>query len=170
MLLSSSVQLRQILLFQPKFLTVKGVRMLSASSHIEFARLIDNFQGCVMPSKNGSKQTPYNNFQVEFVTLKLEKSDKAAFDKWSKPEEHSIDVLLTQALFEGKKISLSYDQSNSTFIVSMTARAENDANKNKCIVSRAGEWQEAMHLTLYKAYGLLADKVWPVDGAGDNWG
>jgi hypothetical protein len=134
----------------------------------EIDRLLIIAQGMYMPRK--AKNTNGRDWQVQFSSLKLSKSDKKDFEAWAKDIADDLFYqyypdLLQQAI----KCSMSYDAGNDCFIFSMTCKDPKSPNHNVCMVSRSGSHEEAMLIGLYKHLVICNNGVWPVQGE-DDWG
>lgn len=111
------------------------------------------------------------SFGIEFVTIRLDKTDKKAFTSWA--EEHIDDTftLLAQINDQGYKVSSSYDPEGKCYIVAVTGKKDTPHNANKCYTSRSSDFIESVLLALYKHWGLAQGGSWDsIAQSQDNWG
>lgn len=115
--------------------------------------------------------TMANQNQVQFVTIRLQKSDKKAFDAWASDKVDDVEELQTQLVIAGYKMSVSHDFEHDTFICAVTGKKNASSNVNKCFTSRADTMVESIMLCLYKHFALANGREWDtITTSQDNWG
>lgn len=109
--------------------------------------------------------------QVEFFNAALDKSDKIAFEKWTKLETNEFHERIGNEVALGWKVSVSWDDDNQCYIGAMTQRLEGHINYNLCITSRSDIMWEAIALCAYKIDKYKANET-RLSGAAakNNWG
>lgn len=95
-----------------------------------------------------------------FINVAMSDEEKAAAREWIVAFSGEVDSYLSDAVWEGLKLSISADTSNECFIATFTG-IPYEGSKLRCSLSARGAtlW-ESTALLVYKHYVL----------AGGNWG
>lgn len=109
------------------------------------------------------------NYGVTFVPCNLSAEDKKAFLTWNKKESFPVETLISDMLSKGMKLSISFDEENSTHIVSTTCKNNSSPNHNLCVVSRHADIALAVALAWYKIVEVLPDN-WAAFTEEADWG
>lgn len=111
------------------------------------------------------------SYGIEWVTLRLGKSDKKAFDAWMDENLDDLDTLEQTLLESGYKVARSFDMTADCFIVTVTGKADTPLNGGKGYTSRSDSLIEAVGMALYKHWGLANGGDWSkLDMGNDSWG
>lgn len=135
---------------------------------LRYLNYIQKLEKTYMPPK--AFRNNGNNPMPKFASVRLNESDKAAFDEWMDKRTKDFIQLQTDMLVSGWKLSVKADLENSCFIVSYTCGAEKHINYNVCVSSRSDDWEEAIWLNLYKVLVLYQNAALPTDQPKNNWG
>lgn len=97
-----------------------------------------------------------------FVPLNLTEHDKEAFEDWWVENPAGVRQGLDNAIGTGLKFTVSYDGGNSCYIASLTGRPDGVGERafTCCLSARAGTFDEAIALLVYKHSALLAEEWW----------
>lgn len=110
-----------------------------------------------------------------FVSVKVDEPGKELFNLWYSENMQNIPALLTDALADGLKLSVSWDGGNQSMIATFTGRPCESADwPFRCSLSaRAADFWEAVALLCYKEYVVTGRDwtPWTVNGRRlDTWG
>lgn len=131
---------------------------------------IDDLEMNVMASKNVSKLPRGNWPETNFVNLKITGKHKDGFTSWMSRKEADIHLDVVAFMSNGHKTSITWDTSNSVWIVSATCKEESSPNVNCCLTSRSSEWWEAMCMNVYKHDIICAQGSWVDNAESGDWG
>jgi len=95
-----------------------------------------------------------------FINLKLYKEDAAAFKEWVSHHGQEVWVELDNVVCAGLKYSLGWDSENDCYTTSFTGQGVLSDPKRYCLTARAGTFEEATALLMYKHAVML----------GGDWG
>lgn len=113
-----------------------------------------------MAKGKGFSSNPKDWIQVDFVSIEMTSDDKKRFKSLSQDELNDLCGKTQRMIETGYKASITYDQTNSCFIFSLTCKLENHANFNLCLTSRSDNMWEAMALAAFKTLYLCPDGEW----------
>lgn len=97
-----------------------------------------------------------------FVPLNLSESDRSDFEAWWADFPTAVRQGLDDALGAGLKFTVSFDGGNSCYIASLTGRPDPLGVRpfTCCLSARAGTFDEAIALLIYKHATLLQEDWW----------
>lgn len=108
-----------------------------------------------------------------FLNARMDDARKAQFDDWFTNYSSKVWSSLDDAVGEGLKFSLSYDAENEAYVATLTGRLCLSLDQRWAASARAGTWEEACALVLFKHY-VLAEGNWddfrPSKGDFLKWG
>lgn len=108
-----------------------------------------------------------------FLNARLDDDLKARFAAWFDDNGGKVWQLLDDAVSEGLKYSLAYDGENEAYIATLTGRLCLSLEQRWAASARAGTWEEATALVLWKHF-VLAEGNWdmfrPSKGDFMKWG
>jgi len=110
-----------------------------------------------MASKKGRKAPQFN---TQFIRVSLTSEDKKAFTIWRKTAEKDVDNLLNVVLADNHKVSFSFSEHNDSYICSITGKAEDCVNAEKCMTSHGKDWGTALYVALFKYHVIFKGEVW----------
>lgn len=70
-----------------------------------------------------------------------------------------ITEAFEEMLTDGYRLSFSYNPQSDAVICAMTCRDETSPNNKKTVTSFAGNWVEALQVSLYK-HNVISERVW----------
>lgn len=119
--------------------------------------------------QKGTDKTKPKFEDFKFVSIKVYQADKDRFEQWRKEEGEDTDILLSRMAVDGYKMSVSWDDGNSSFICSHTCLNPRDENYCLVLTSRSDDFFEAIALNVFKHFVLCVDCLWHMS---DNlaWG
>lgn len=99
-----------------------------------------------------------------FVQVSLDEAHRDDFDQWASETGPAIYRELTTALDSGLKFTLSYDGANQCYIASLTGRPDVAGIRpfTCCLSARAGTFEDAIAVLMYKHAALLHYDWWDV--------
>jgi len=122
------------------------------------------------------KYAPRELGEVEwggFINCNLSPDQKTDFGEWVVSEDVGVWSLLEDAVTQGLKYGLTWDEQNQCYIATLTGNGCLTINKRFCLTSRAGTYGEATALLMFK-HVVLAQGDWgtyrPRTRGFDNWG
>lgn len=120
---------------------------------------MDYYSEIIMARKKspGAKGSEYN---TTFVRYTLTAADKKAFEKFVEKPPMDIDSLVNEVLQSNHKISFSYNDNSDSYIVSVTGRAEDCDNANKCYTSHAKTYTQALWVAMFKFHVIWNKEPW----------
>lgn len=97
-----------------------------------------------------------------FVPCEVSTAEKPAFDAWYAADEAYPWGLVANALFEGLKLSVSFDKANDCYIASLSGRPDRTGSQawNAVLTARAGDFNAAVALVMYKHEVILGGDWW----------
>lgn len=108
-----------------------------------------------------------------FLNARMDDEKKARFVEWQTANATRVWPALDDALSEGLKFSLAYDAENEAYIATFTGRLCLSLEQRWAASSRAGTWEEATALLVFKHF-VLAEGNWdnfrPSKGDFLKWG
>lgn len=108
-----------------------------------------------------------------FLNARMDETNKARFYTWQETTGQRVWQMLDDALAEGIKFTLSYDSDNEAYIATFTGRLCASIGSRWAATSRAGTWEEALALQIFKHW-VLAEGNWddfmPKTGTFMRWG
>lgn len=108
-----------------------------------------------------------------FLNARLDAEGKERFNDWFADVGSKVWQLLDDAVSEGLKYSLAYDAENEAYIATLTGRLCLSLKQRWAASARAGTWEEATALVLWKHF-VLAEGNWdsfrPSRGDFMKWG
>lgn len=107
-----------------------------------------------------------------FANVSLNEGDKNAFYSWLEGNAAHYPAMLEDILNEGMKYSVAYDRENACFVVTLTGCLIEGSTTRAASSTRAGTWQEADALTVWKHFVLLGEDYGDLltTGRKRNWG
>ena len=125
-----------------------------------------------MPAKTSKNAGSFKFGEIQFVNVTLDKSDRESFVAWYENAMADVDTHVADLLSRSYKMSLSDDQSNDCVICTLTCKDDRSPNHNYSMSSRAGNWLEAVMLSVYKTNILYPEKKggWPKEVQQRGWG
>ena len=109
--------------------------------------------------------------KIQFVSIRLQNSDKKAFAKWFEENRDDYYELKGVLIGSGYKFTVSYDPERDVFINSVTGTDKAVFNTNSCFTSRSNDMFEAEMLSIYKHIVLADGKDWDtIVTEHENWG
>lgn len=122
------------------------------------------------------KYAPAKSGEVEwggFVNVRLSEGEKESFTVWLQEEGAYFWNLLTDTVAQGLKFGASWDADNDCFITTFTGCGVLGDESRFCLTARAGSFEEAAALLVYKhvvvAAGDWAGHYRPVSHR-ESWG
>lgn len=110
-------------------------------------------------ARNKKKSSPqFGN--MEFIRCELDAAEKKKLVAWTAKPPASIEDLVIEVLQANHKISYSYSEHNDSFIVSVTGKAEDCDNSNKCYTSHAKSPTQALWVSMYKYHEVWSKGPW----------
>jgi len=116
-----------------------------------------------MPSKRVNEEeeprlpSPHKSFQLDpdapwggFINVKLDDTQKAAFEKWWEANPDYSAQILSELLPAGIKVTLAYDGDNDSWLCSFTGRLVRESNERFVTTTRAGSLVEVIALACWK--------------------
>jgi hypothetical protein len=120
----------------------------------------------LMARKKKSNQSTFT--PIEFIRFELTADDKKDLLKWCDKERENFDLLCTEVVQTGHKMSMSFNDQNDSFICSVTGKPEECDNASRCYTSHGKSWAVAQWVALYKFHVIWKKGVWEsVDDASD---
>lgn len=111
-------------------------------------------------------------WEVEFCSVPLSREEVAACQKWD--TNYSLTLKeVENALFKACKISLSYNQTTSSYIASCTVPSPDTGKQKKCFTSHAPECMDALKIMAFKIATVLdgdAFNVHRLSVSQESWG
>lgn len=109
--------------------------------------------------------------KINFVTIRLSKSDKPDFEKWFDKEHSNIIGWREKLVLDGYKVGASFDPERDAFIVAVTGTPNCVHNTSNCFTSRSDVLTEAEMMCYYKHYILANGEGWDTIASElDGWG
>lgn len=125
----------------------------------------------VSPVSNKSTKRNLPSFSpVTFVALSIPPDRREECKTWCMDNAEEIPTLMLTYTTDGYKFSLKWDDENNCFIASFTGAVEGHPNYQKCLSSRAGDWIEAILLSMWKTEFLCVKGVWDTEVSSFTWG
>jgi len=102
-----------------------------------------------------------------FVNLSIDEAHKEGFELWASEAGPEVYRELDDALGVGLKFTLAYDGGNQCYIASLTGRPDVKGEQpfTCCLSARAGTFEEAIAVLMYKHASLLHHDWWDVVNA-----
>lgn len=119
------------------------------------------------PKASSKNPSDWRNF--EFVQINLSDADKTHFGEMLETAADELDDAMATLLESQYKLSVTYDERNSCFIASLTAKHETDDNWGYVLPSRQGDMWSAIRLAAFKHVHMCKDGVWPKEREGFDW-
>lgn len=94
-----------------------------------------------------------------FLNVRLTDEQKAQFDEWRASVGAQFWSSLADIVAEGMKLSLVYDAENECFVATFTGALTGSPKFREASSSRAGTWEEAVALMVFK-HEVLAVNGW----------
>lgn len=116
------------------------------------------------------QQSSKSEFDFAFVECDLRSADKEHFQGWQDEHYDDLEVILTDLMREGYRITLKFDFNNACFSASMTQQDSKHTNSNKVLMARAGYPMEVLSMILYKHIVKLQGGDWPTLEQKTLWG
>lgn len=105
--------------------------------------------------KNGNGKGGVRQGQPEwggFIDVRLSNGDQVEFAAWE--NEHEFDDV-DDVLGEGCKLAVSFDKSSDTYLATLTSENHVSDGFRYVLTARAGLWEKAIRLVIYKHMVLL---------------
>jgi len=125
-----------------------------------------------MAKGNGNETATRREWEVDFVSVDLKASDKAALGKWDPKGTETTDFL-DQLSFAGWKLSFVRDSRNDCIIASATEPKADDGSRQICLSARGPNFPQAMRVLAYKMVVILEGDLTKLKsqvGLRDQWG
>jgi len=106
----------------------------------------------------------------EFIRCELNADDKKRVPEFVKSHKNVYDDLVTEALQSGHKISLSFNETNDSFIASMSGKPDECVNEKKCLTAHGKSPAMALWVVLYKHVELFQASVWESADESEDFG
>lgn len=108
-----------------------------------------------------------------FLNITLDEATKVDYAQWIASGEVDIWGLLTDAVSDGLKYGLSYDEENQCFVATLTGNGAVGFNTRFCLTARSGRFDDATALVMFK-HCVMAQGDWssyrPRVRGFDSWG
>jgi hypothetical protein len=108
-----------------------------------------------------------------FLNVRLTDEQKEAFYRFAEENRGFAWQVLDNVLSMGAKLGVSYDRENQAYVVTLTGALVAGSNERYCTTSRAGTFDEALAVAMYKhdvlAAGDYSDFM-PRTGTFKQWG
>lgn len=111
-------------------------------------------------------------WEVDFVHIELDASQKKAVQSWDETGEASISALSSHCL-AGCKISVVYDGRNDCFICSITTAKIEGGERQVCLSARGPDLVSAIRVLAYKIIKILDGDLSTAKETGEarsQWG
>lgn len=123
-----------------------------------------------MAKKSGkSERQPW---EVDFTSVPLSREEVDGCKRWD--ANYSLTMkAVDDALFKACKISLSYNQTTSSYIASITVPSPETGIQKKCFTSHAPELMDALKIMAFKIATVLDGNpfnVHSVAAKDEDWG
>lgn len=133
-------------------------------------RKITNIGVAIMPAKSSQKRPGNNNFNITFVDMKLSKENSLDFKEWFSRKAETVALDIASFMSNGHKISITWSNDNSCWIVSATCKDEKNVNVDCCMSSRSDDWYEALAMCCFKNDIIAKGGRWLDESTDNNWG
>lgn len=110
------------------------------------------------------------SFSTTFVRCELTEADRKKVGPWTQTKDFSLEDLINQALGEGHKVSLSFNDNTDSYIASVTGKPEDCVNASKCYTSHAKTWYQALQVAMYKYHVIFRGEAWEDVGEENDFG
>jgi len=124
----------------------------------------------------GARRTQPKDEWGGFVPLNLPDESMHEFEVWQGDQQGSIWLQLDDCLGAGLKLTLVYDGANQCYIATFTGRPDIAGERafTCCLSARAGTFDQALALLVYKHVSILGCDWWDLVNApkkkGWSWG
>jgi len=132
-------------------------------------------RGKSSPSSNGSKgkerllprRSEKDDEWGGYVPLSIDDAHRESFDLWYEEMGREFSIQLVEAVDSGLKLTISYDGANQSYIASLTGRPDISGNEpfTCCLSARAGTFEQALAVLVYKHYDMLHCDWWDLVNA-----
>lgn len=97
-----------------------------------------------------------------FVPCNIDEAEKAAFEQWYHGDDQAVWGYLSDSLFEGFKLSTSFDKANDCYICSLAGRPDRagEVEYSAVLTARASDFNTAVALLVYKHDVILGRDWW----------
>jgi len=108
-----------------------------------------------------------------FINIRMTEDLKERFFAWYDENANQVFALMIDMQAAGLKLTMSYDDENSCFIVTVTGALLADYPDRYCVTSRSGEQMQALALAEWKHFELARgdyDAYRPSSGGFGDFG
>lgn len=127
------------------------------------------------PVKKGI-YAPSGDGEVEwggYINAKIDSETKLVYEAWLTGDGAAFWADLEDAMGEGLKYGVSWDEGNVCFIATLTGNGVLGVDKRFCLSARSGRFEDATALLVFK-HLVMAKGDWgtyrPRTGKFDSWG
>jgi hypothetical protein len=103
----------------------------------------------------------------------VDEETKQAYHEWLQQEGSYWFALAEEAVDQGLKLGLSWDEDNTSFIASFTGCGVLGSSLRYCLTARSSKAEDAIALLVFK-HVVMAKSDWgsyrPSNGKFDSWG
>lgn len=107
---------------------------------------------------------------MEFIDYRLTEDEKYQAKEFEKQGDQVVSDALGSLLAEGYRITMTWDNKNNCYIVSLMGREETHRNYKKCMTTRHGDLRTAISMCVYKETFIFAGAAWSGSTHGNDWG
>lgn len=116
--------------------------------------LQDELRERIGMAKTNGKQTEWRGF----IDVKMTDAEKEMFSQWD-VHDHDLFVLLSEAVAQGHKLSLTFNKQNDTFVCSFTGNEGTDKHEGYTLSAYGGDWYIAVRALVFK-HVILLESDW----------
>lgn len=107
---------------------------------------------------------------ITFMRYELSSEDKKKFAEFQKKPPMSFDDMIVDLTQNGHKLTISFNETSDSFIVSVTGSRDECVNQGKCYTSHAKDYILAMWVALFKNFVVWKNGVWEDVEDGEDFG
>lgn len=109
--------------------------------------------------------------KMEFVTLRLTADDAKNIEKYAQSKEGDYTTVLHEILASGHKVSISWIDDKSSYIVTLIGTEHSQHNQGYSMTTWSDDLVEAIFMAGYKHEIVCDGGSWQDNSTGDmNWG
>jgi hypothetical protein len=106
-----------------------------------------------------------------FATIRLVETDRVPLQEYLKENDNDPENVLQELLSAGLKVSVSYVDDQSAFVVTISGSERSKRNQNWSLSSWSDDMWEAVAMSGYKHFVLCDGKDWAdLDKGKSSWG
>lgn len=105
-----------------------------------------------------------------FVTIRLQKSDKKGLETWAESIDHDLQTLYDFACDDNLKMTLTYSEKQSSWCFTLTRGDADKHQKNTSMTSWSDDPIEAQYMGFYKHVVISQRGEWVGEDNSQVWG